>query len=213
MRRILIGLVLALAIPASAAPNDEVSVGGTTRSLRSASANALTDANLGGAAFGYARELVALGPDLAVWAEAGMTIDEARGEMFQVLDTRLGVIDLTGGVRARYRLHRLIAASARLDAGAQRTAVRISGGGGVASDTAWGALASAALAVDLLAVAGPRFGLGVRAELGYLRVQARSIALHSDTGGDALQLPLMDAALGHLDLSGPTFGVSLVGQF
>jgi hypothetical protein len=211
MRMILIGLVLAIAVPAAAAPggNDEVWFGGTTRALRSASANALTDDNLGGAAFGYAREIAELGPDLALWAEAGMTIDEARGTMFQVLDTRLGVIDGTAGVRLRYRLHRLVAASARLDAGVQRAAIEISD----ATDTTWGAMASTALAVDLLAVARPDFGLGVRAELGYVRAQARSIALHSPTGSEALQLPLMDAALGRLDLSGPTFGVALVGQF
>ena len=223
MRMILIGLGLGLglafALPVAAAPvtaaapDDEVWFGGTTRALRSASANALTEDNLGGAVLGYAREVVVLGQALALWAETGMTIDTAHGAMFQVLHTRIGVTDLTAGLRVRYQLHRRIAASARLDAGAQRAAIEISGGGALATDTTWGALASAALAIDLLAVAGPRFNFGVRAELGYVRAQARSIKLHSDTGSPALQLPLMDAALGELDLSGATFGVSLVGGF
>lgn len=227
MRMRLIGLALAAAVPfvfvslsvsvspASAAPgrDDELWFGGTTRALRSASANALTDDNLGGAAFGYAREVVTLGPDLSVWAEADTTIDSARGELFQIMDTRLSVFDLSAGLRLRYALHRRIAASARVSAGAQRTAVEISGDGGRGNDTTWGVLASASLAVDFLAVAAPRFGLGLRAELGYVRAQAQSITLHDDTGSPAIPLPLMDAALGRLDLSGPTFGVSLVSQF
>jgi hypothetical protein len=215
MRMISMGLVLAIALPASAAPgrDDELSFGGGARGLHSASANALTDENLGGVAFGYARELAVLGPDLAVWAEAGTTIDAARGEMFQIMTSRLGVVDLTAGLRVRYALHRRISASARVSGGAQRTAIEISGNGARATDTAWGAMVSTSLAVDVLAVAAPRFGLGVRAELGYVRAQAPSITLHDDTGSAALPLPLMDAALGRLDLSGPTFGVSLISQF
>jgi hypothetical protein len=221
MRRSLVGLGLAAAIafvlgsPASAAPgrNDEVSFGGTTRALRSPRANALTDDNLGGAAFGYARELIVLGPDLAVWAEAGAAIDAARGAMFQIMHSRIGAFDLTGGLRVRYGLHRRITASARVAGGAQRTSVEISGNGVLAKDTTWGALVSTALAVDVLAVATPGFGFGVRAELGYVRAQARAVTLHDDAGSAAIPLPRMDAELGRLDLSGPTLGISLVGQF
>jgi len=217
MRAISLGLVLAagFASAASASPgrDDELSFGGGARALRSSSANALTDDNLGGVDFGYARELAVLGPDLGVWVEAGTTIDAARGEMFQVMTARLGVVDLTAGLRVRYALHRRIAASARVSGGAQRTSVEISGNGARATDATWGAMVATTVAVDLLAVTAPRFGLGVRAELGYVRAQARSITLHDDTASTALQLPLMDAALGRLDLSGPTFGVSLISQF
>jgi|GEM_PF-2485753 len=219
MRMTWMGLVLAAVVPlvsvASAAPgrDDELSFGGGARALRSASANALTDDNLGGVAFGYARELAVLGPDLGVWAEAGTTIDAARGEMFQIMVARLGVVDLTAGLRVRYALHRRLSASARVSGGAQRTSVEISGNGARATDSTWGAMVATTLAVDFLAVAAPRFGLGLRAELGYVRAQAQSITLHDDTASTALQLPLMDAALGRLDLSGPTLGVSLISQF
>jgi hypothetical protein len=139
---------------AHADPNhNELSIGGTGRALRSSSANALTDGNLSGMTFGAARDLeLSPLPDLALWAEAGLVTSSADGIMFQSLSTQIGQLGLTGGVAARYRLHRLIAASARLGLGAQRASVSVSDNSGTAaSDHGWGATASAGAALDLLA--------------------------------------------------------------
>lgn len=195
--------------------HDELWIGGGARALRAPSANALTGDNLSGSSFGYARDLgLAVLPDLAVWAEAGIATGNAQGTMFQTLATEITTIGLIGGLRARYQLHRLIAASARFALGAQRARVAITdNAGGAASDHGWGTLASAGAALDLFAVARPPFGIGVRAELGYVAAQAIALTAHRDTGGDTLMLPMDEVALGHLDLSGPTFAVSLVGQF
>ena len=196
--------------------HDELWIGGGTRTLRSASANALTGDNLSGSSFGYARDLeIAVLPRLAIWAEAGMAIGSASGEMFQTLSTEISTVGLSGGLRARYSLHPLIAASARFALGAQRTRVSITdhAGGGTASDHGWGTLASMGAALDLFAMARPPFGLGMRAELGYVVAQSTGLTARRDTPGDVLMLPENEVALGRLDLSGPTFTISVVGQF
>lgn len=218
--RALMALVLITAATGATAAradtnHDELWLGGGSRALRSSSANALTDANLAGTTLGYARDLgLAIVPDLAVWAEAGMATGDAQGTMFQTLATEISTIGLTGGLRARYQLHRLIAASARFELGAQRARVAITDhAGGSASDHGWGTMAQVGAAFDLFAVTRPPFGIGMRAELGYVAAQAISLTARRDTGGDTLMLPASEAALGNLDLSGPTFAVSLVGQF
>ena len=215
---LLLGAATATAIctPAHADTNrDEVWIGGGTRTLPSASANALTSDNLSGTSLGLARDLgVAVLPRLAVWAEAGLTTGDASGLMFQTLSTEINALGLTGGLRVRYQLHRLIAASARLDLGAQRASLAISDhAGNSASDHGWGAMAQVSAALDLFAVARPPFGIGLRAELGYVMAQAISLTAHRDATSDTLMLPMTEVGLGGLDLSGPTFALSLVGQF
>jgi hypothetical protein len=133
--------------------------------------------------------------------------------MFQTMATDLSTLGFTAGLRARYLLHRLIAASACAELGAQRVDLGITDHATSASDHAWGRIASAGVALDGFALARPPFGIGVRAELGYVMAQAIELTPHGDTGGDALRLPMTAVPLGHLDLSGPTFEVSLVGQF
>ena len=199
---------------AHAEPRYELSVGSSARALRSPSANALTDRNLGGAAFGCARDLgIALGP-ASVWAEAGVTTGSADGAMFQTLSTQLDTLDLAGGLRARVPLHRLITASARVELGAQRVRIDIADHAGTsASDHGWGRMASAGAALDLVARPGARFGFGVRVEIGYVMAQAISLTPHRLIASDVLMLAMTDAALGKLDLGGPTLGASLVGQF
>jgi hypothetical protein len=195
--------------------HDELWIGGGTRGLRSPSANALTGDDLAGTSFGYAHDLgVQVLPALAVWAGAGMTVGDATGTMFQTLSSELSTVGLTGGLRARYQLHRLIAASARLELGAQRARVAITdNAGSSASDHGWGAMASAGAALDLFAVARPPFGIGLRVEFGYVVAQAISLTARRDAPDDVLMLPTDEVALGRLDLSGPTFAASLVGQF
>jgi len=220
--RAVISLLLAgatatvIATPAHADTNrDELWIGGGTRALQSSSANALTSDNLSGTSLGLARDLgIAVLPNLAVWAEAGLSTGDVSGLMFQSLFTEINALGLTGGLRARYQLHRLIAASARLDLGAQRASLTISDhAASSASDHGWGAMAQASAALDLFAIARPPFGIGLRAELGYVMTQAISLTPHREATSDTLMLPISEVGLGHLDLSGPTFAFSLVGQF
>jgi hypothetical protein len=193
---------------------DELWLGGGARTLRSASANALTGDNLSGTSFGYARDLgLVVLPDLRLWVDAGVATGGATGKMFQTLSTEISTVGLTGGLRARYQLHRLIAASAQLALGAQRARVGITGGGAAASDHGWGTMAQVGAALDLFAAARPPFGIGVRAELGYVAAQAISLTARRDADSDTLMLPVDEVALGNLDLSGPMFAISLVGQF
>ena len=204
---------------AIAAHHDEVSLGGTARALRSPSANALTGANLAGMTLGVARNLghdlgISWSPGLTLWAEAGLVTGSADGTMFQALSTSIDALGLTGGLAARYRLHRRITAGARVAFGAQRARVAITDRSGTAYDHGWGAMASAAAALDVFLVAPPRrFGLGLRLEAGYVAAQGIALTLHTDRPGDALPLAMTALSLGHLDLGGPTASLSLLGQF
>lgn len=215
----------ALAAVASAAPaaradthRDEISIGGAARALRSASANALTGANLAGGSLGLARDLgrdlgVSPLPDLALWAEAGLVTGTATGTMFQALSTEIDELGITGGLAARYRLHRSITASARGALGAHRARAAIIDRGTTAYDHGWGLAGSAGVALDVFALSRPRFGLGVRAELGYAFAQPIALTLHTDRADQVLPLAMTALSIGHLALGGPTAGVSLLGQF
>lgn len=211
-------LLGAAAAPARAGDRNELTIGSWNRALRSASANAVTGENLGGGALTYARDLrLRPVPRLALWAVGSFTWGAAAGTMFQVLATDVSAVGLSAGVRARYRLRERVVASARLDVGAARTHLRLEDAmGHTAADTRWGGIGTAAVGLDLLAIAGPRFALGVRAELGYVVTRAPSLTAAPDGGeddGDVIRLPMREASLGHLDLGGRFFGLSLVSQF
>jgi hypothetical protein len=203
--------------------HDEVSLGATARALRSSSANALTGANLAGMSVGLARDLGHdLGlyhgswraPGLTLWAEAGLVTGSADGTMFQSLSTSIDALGLTGGLAARYRLHRRLTASGRVAVGAQRVRAAITDSTGTtAYDHGWGAMASASAALDVFIVNASRFGLGVRLEAGYVAAQGIALTLHTDRPGDALPLAMTELSLGHLDLGGPSAGLALLGQF
>ena len=204
------------AAPARAESNrHELWIGGSARALRSPSANALTDANLSGSSLGYAHDLgISLVPGSAIWLEAGVTTGAADGTMFKTMTTELTTLDLTGGLRARYALHRLIVASARLDLGAQRVRVNISDPSTSGSDHSWGPIASVGTALDVFAKASAPFGIGMRVELGYVVAPGLSLTPHRPVADDdVIMLPRTDFALGKLDLGGPSFTVSLLGQF
>lgn len=202
-----------------AAHHAEVWLGGAARALRSPSANALTGANLAGASLGIARDLGHdLGfsplPGVTLWAEAGLVTGSADGTMFQSLSTTIDELGLTGGLAARYRLHRRITAGARVALGAQRARVAITDSAGTtAYDHGWGAMASAGAALDVFIITPPRFGLGVRLEAGYVAAEGIALTLHADRPDDAISLAMTELSLGHLDLSGPSAAVSLLGQF
>jgi hypothetical protein len=212
-------LVPALATPAHAGDRNELTIGSWNRALRSASANAVTGENLGGGALTYARDLrIRPLPRLALWATASFTWAGAEGTMFQTLSTEIDALGFSAGARARYRLLDRVVASGRLDIGTARTSLRLADAmDRSAGDTRWGGITTAAVALDLLAVAGPRFSLGVRAELGYVIAQAPALTATSDRGDaddeDKLRLPMAESSLGHLDLGGRFFGFSLLSQF
>lgn len=212
----LFGMTASTAAPAHAEGNrQELWIGGSARALRSPSANALTDSNLGGTSLGYARDLgLGLVPGGGIWLEAGLVTGAADGTMFQTLSTEITTLDLTGGLRARYPLHRLLVASARIDLGAQRVRVDIDDhASSAASDHSWGPIASAGAALDLFAKASAPFGFGVRVEVGYVLAPGLSLDPHRRVSGDVIMLPMTDFALGKLDVGGPTFAASLIGQF
>ena len=204
---------LGLAAAAHADPRNELSIGGAARALRSPSANAVTDRNLGGTSVGAAHDIgVDFGPT-SLWASAGLTTGSTDGTMFQRLTTKIDALALTGGLGARYALHRLIHLSARLELGAQRVRLDIDDGSAAVSDRAWGSVAAASAAIDLIGRLGQRLGFGFRVEAGYTMTQAISLTPHRRIDGDTLMLPMTDASIGNLDLGGPTLGASLVGQF
>jgi hypothetical protein len=210
-------LLAAAAVPARAGDGNELTIGSWNRALRSPSANAVTGDNLVGGALTYARDVrIRPVPGLAVWATGSFTWAGADGTMFKTLATDIDVLGLSAGGRARYRLHDRVALSARLDLGAARTSLRLEDAmGHTAADARWAAIATAAVGLDLLAIAGPRFSLGLRAELGYTAASAPALTAAPDRGGDddVIRLPMVEASLGHLDLGGRFFGVSAISQF
>jgi hypothetical protein len=214
LRAVTLPLVLAgLAAAAHADPRNELSIGGAARALRSSSANAITDRNLGGASVGAAHDLgVDLGP-ASLWASAGLTTGSTEGAMFRNVSTKLEALALTGGLGARLALHRLITLSARIELGAQRVRLDIDDGSASVSDHAWGRMAAASVALDLIGRPGSRLGFGFRVEAGYAMTEAIGLSPQREVPGDALLLPMSDASIGNLDLGGPTLAASLVGQF
>jgi hypothetical protein len=207
MRTALIALILMTAT--AHADSNELWFGGGSRALRSTSADAVTSDSLGIGALGYEHALPVDIPRIALWAEAGFAWGSADGTMFQALTTHLSTQMFVVGARAHYRLHRLVDVTTRLDLGTARTALWVNN----ASDAGWAAVAQSALGVDLFASRQPAFGIGVRAELGYTITSSVALTPHSDQSSDTLQLKMADASIGHLDLSGPWFAVSLIGAF
>jgi hypothetical protein len=214
MRSLLI--FLALSGVAHAETKNEVTIGSYTRALHASSANALTDDSLAGPAFGYARKLpLALAPKLELWATAHLAGGVVQGEMFQSLATDVSNVQFSFGGRARYRLWRFVHATARLDAGAQKAWLELKDmAGHSAADSGWGAVATAALGIDLLPIELRRFGLGFRAELGYVATSAIELTAKSEGApDDTIVLDRMAASLGHLDIGGRYFAFQVSLQF
>jgi hypothetical protein len=211
-----IALALVLFTTAAHAGNHEISVTETNRALRTSSANAVTEDSLIGGALAYAYNLgEPVVPGIELWATTTFGWGGAEGTMFQTLHTELDTLAFAVGARARYTLLSRIVASARVDIGTTRAALELHDDNGhSAADHGWGAMTAASVGLDLYAILRDRFSLAVRAELG--AVATSSIPLSATPDGSregTLQLEMTAASLGSLNLSGPTFGVSLVGQF
>lgn len=215
MRTLLaIALVLGAAAPARADTANEITMGAAFRALRSPSANALSGDNLTAAAWTLARDLgIRPVPRLALWATAGLSRGLIHGEMFRTITTEIDALTLTAGASARYTLHRHLTVSARLELGTARTEVELTGPmASRASDRRWGGAALAAASLDLIAITGPRFQLGFRAELGYTAMAAPALSARATGDGDLL-LSATAASLGDLDLGGRFIGSSVIAQF
>jgi hypothetical protein len=209
-------IVLLLLTATASAGNNELTLDESTRALRTSSANALTGDSLVGGGFTYARDLgMHLVPDLAIWARGSVSFGGADGTMFQTLSTEIDTVAFTAGALARYQIHRLLAASARLELGTTRAAVTISDGAGhAASDHGWGAATVAGIALDGYVFHGSRVALGVRLELAEVVTSSIPLTARPESGSEGtLQLEMTAASLGSLNLSGPSFTASFVGQF
>jgi hypothetical protein len=215
MRALVTSIVLLTAGTAYAGDN-EITYGGWGRALRASSADATTGDSLGGGQLMYARALdLPIADHLQVWAEAGMTFGGATGEMFQTMDTSISTFAFIAGAHVRYSLARdYIAVGAHLDAGTARTSLKLTDGDTTLSDSGWGSLAMAAVDVDLYAYRGRRFSLGLRIDVSYTKTQSIGLTMHRDGADDGtIKLPVMDTSFGHLDLSGPSAGGALIGEF
>jgi hypothetical protein len=208
MRAVITSLLLCAAATAHADGN-ELWFGGGSRALRSASADAVTSDSLAIGAFGYAHALEVAIPRMAVWVEAGFGWGSASGMMFQSMQTHVGTQAFMIGGRAHYALHRLIDATARFDVGTARTSLSIDD----ASDSGWGETAYGAVGFDFFAERTEKLAIGLRLELGYTAATPVALTPRAEQSGDTLKIAMAEASIGHLDLGGPTFAVSLVAGF
>ncbi|HEY5944801.1 MAG TPA: hypothetical protein VIV40_04890 [Kofleriaceae bacterium] len=207
-------ILLVLLTTAAHAGNNELTITESTRALRTSSANAITADGLFGGALGYGRRLLVL-PDLELWGQGTFGWGVADGMMFQTLTTELDTLTLMAGGQLRYALHHRITASARLDVGTTRAALAIRDEAGhSASDHGWGAISSAGLGIDCYVFHGERYAMALRFELAAVATSSIPLAGTPDSMSEGtLQLEMTAASLGSLNLSGPSFAASIVGQF
>jgi len=196
----------------------ELSIGGSTRALRSTSADAVTADSLDGGVATVARALpISPLPDLEISAEAGVRWGSAHGTMFQTMETTLDQIDLTLGARARYALLSHFAATAHAAFGPARTALELDEATATAQLSAkgssWSAMVEAGAGIE--AMANPRTFLecGARFEVSYIEARPAAITFDSGSGDASLQINRMTSSLGHLDASGPLASLVLWARF
>jgi len=208
-------LVVAAASNAAADPHNELTIGSFDRALHSSSANAVTSDSLGGGALAYARKIdLGLVPGLQTWATANLAWGSADGTMFTTMTTQLETLGFSFGGRARYPIYSdHLVAGARIDLGPSRTALTLREGARELYDKGWGLATTAALSLDLLAYAGSSFRFGLRTELGYTLTSAVELAPTEAKDGSTIQLPMSQATLGHLDVGGKFFSLTVVSQF
>lgn len=205
-------IALALLLASTAAHADtEVSLGTDVRALHSPSANALTEDSLWG---GHVTLAHALLPNL--WATASAGIGRATGTMFE-MSTSVVQETFTAGVRARYVLRGPLAAVARADLGLSNTDIKLEDPSyQTLSDHAWAPLASGALGLELGGPIGAerRAYMAVRLELGYVACAPVELTAKSHPPDDGtIRLPMTQASLGSLDLSGKYASISWLVRF
>jgi hypothetical protein len=212
MRALLITILL---VSPAYAGNNEVTLGNSSRTLKSTSANALTEESLATGRLSYARDAgLSVAPKLRLLVEGALTFGGVQGTMFQEVTTEVTTVGFLVGARAEYVLHRYLTVGARVDLGPGYAGLTLTQDGHTASDSRWSGIVDAAVGVDALAVQSRRFSLGLRFELGYAIQHVPALAPTRDGGDDtAIKLEMMGASLGHLDLDGPSFGFSMISRF
>ena len=206
-----LGLLL---ICSTAYAGNELSIGSTNRALRSSSADAVTGDSYIGGQLAFAHDLRLGSPALRVAVTGALAWGGAGGTLFD-MTTELGQSAYLVGLRARATLVPHLAAGAAVQVGAAHTSLSLTDAmERTVSDNGWGGIAEGALGLDLLAVDGDRFKLGMRVELGYVAAAAVGLAGRSARPDDGtLRLQMTQASLGSLDLSGPYAAVSVVSDF
>jgi len=202
-------ILLLLLLTHTAYADDQIWIGGGSRALRSASADAVTGDSLAMGTLGYAHALAVDVPGVALWAEAGFGWGDADGKMFQTMDTHIGTQMFLVGGRAHYALARIVDATARVDVGTAHTSLDVVN----LSDAGWGAVAQGALGIDVYAGRLPQFSLGLRTELGYTFASGVALTPHPEVPDGTIRIDMNAASVGKLDLSGRFFAISLVGAF
>jgi len=214
MRTLLLLTILAGTATSAIAGNNEITMGSHNRALRTSSANAVTNEILGGGQFGVARHLnLDLHPKLEVWATGGFSWGGAEGNLFQSMTTEVDSYGFTVGGRARYTVHRLLHVSARVDVAPARQSLTIVGNGHTVSDAAWAGTATAAIGVDLMLIAYPRFSFGFRFDLGYVAATGAALSPREEGDDSKIELDAMQASIGKLDLGGRFLAFSVLSQF
>ncbi|MFT3692081.1 MAG: hypothetical protein QM831_02990 [Kofleriaceae bacterium] len=209
-------LLILLVTGGTAMAENEISVGSNFRALHSSSANALSGDNLGGGGFGYAHTLgIEMPFGLTTWVDANAQFFGVDGTMFQSISTTTEAQLLTAGLHVSYHPWSWVGVNAGVGFGAEHVDLTLVDSMGNQSDDGnWGAVGRANVQVDL--VGGKRAKFGIRGELGYLAAQAVQLTPkrdRSDGDSDTIYLPVMQASLGHLDLSGVYGGFTLFSQF
>jgi hypothetical protein len=206
--------ILLLLVCSTAYAGNELSIGSTNRALRSSSADAVTGDSYIGGQLAFAHDLRLGSPALRVAVTGALAWGGADGTLFD-MTTELGQSAYLVGLRTRYTLVPHLAAGAAVQVGAAHTSLSLTDAmERTVSDNGWGSIAEGALGLDLLAVDGDRFKLGMRVELGYVAAAAIGLAGKSARPEDGtLRLQMTQASLGSLDLSGPYAAVSVVSDF
>src|SRR5258706_8180616 len=213
-------LLLLLASGTASAGNNEIAFGGTSRALRTTSADAVTNNSLDGGTLSYARALeIDTVPGVQLWAEGAFDWGGAEGKMFQVMDTELRSSSFSVAGRARYALHPRLAANARFALGPTKESLDITDGSGQrASDAGWGAMVAGSVGLELRPIIAPKVSFALRFDPGYVATSPIGLVAHAETsssgsGSGALMLPMQDASLGQLKLSSPRLAINAVAQF
>jgi hypothetical protein len=199
--------------PAHAGDN-EVSLGSVGRSLRTASANALTDGNLGGGQLALGRRLpIELPARLQLWAIGSFEWGSVDGSLFESMATTIETQVVTVGARARYVWGARLALTARAELGTGRNQLTLTSNEHSVSDAGWGGVVRAGVGADAFLIATKRFSLGARVDLGMVAATAVGFTPAAAKDPNMLTLTATEASIGQLDLSSRYIAFSIVSQF
>ena len=208
-------LFIALLAGAAHAGNNEIVIGSNVRALHSNSANALTDTSYAGGTVGFSRALdLELPYHLTLWADADANFGGTTGTMFSYIDTEVFAMSYLAGAHVRYQPFRGFAVGAGLAVGPQYESLKlVDSMSHSARDHGWGAAARASVRGEILFVDVPKLKMGFRVEYGYLAASGVELTPKQSMDDTTLHIPVTEASVGHLDLSGQYLTFGIVSQF